>query len=65
MVQRGQKIIFQKKFREKYGKQYMFNDMPLHLITLMIRYFRPNSFDAVFEKQANNISGAGFKRKKV
>ena len=32
-------------------------------MALMIRSFKANSFDTVFEKQANNVSGAGFKRK--
>ena len=42
----------------------MFNDMSLHLMSLMVRSSKPNSFDAIFEKQANSISDAGFKRHK-
>ena len=42
----------------------MFNDMSLHLMVLIIRYFKPNSFDAILERQANSILGTGFKRHK-
>ena len=63
-IQRAFKIIFQKEISEQYGTYYMFNGMPLYLMALMIRSFKSNSFDTIFERQSNSISGAGFKRPK-
>ena len=41
----------------------MFNDMPLQVMALMFRLFKPNSFYEIFEKQANNILVASLRRK--
>ena len=59
-IQRGSKIVFEKEISDKYGTYYMFNDMLVHLMALVIRSFKSDSFDSIFGKQANSISGAGF-----
>ena len=48
------------EINDEYGRYYMLNDMPVHLMALMIRSFKPDSFDTIFQKRVNSISGAGF-----
>ena len=64
-IQRGCKIFSQKKISERCGNYYMFNDMPLHPMALIIISFKSNSFDKIFERHSNSISDVGFKRKKT